>query len=323
MEIKEFTAKTDDDSRRLDRVLRKLLCTKNLPMLYCALRKGLVKVNGKKASPDTRIKVGDTITIATFLLEQERKHNTVDVASNIYIEDIFCNEHIRVINKPYNICVHGNKNALDPVIKKQYARTNQKSLSFTPGALHRLDRYTSGALVFSQSLIGAKWFSANLQNHNIAKTYIAILQGKLTQAFHYEDYLQKAQNTNTSFVTMQVVEKNTPLSELAITTLYPLAWGKVASYDATLVKVEIATGRQHQIRVQSAYHGHGLLGDTAYNNVALPPSYRKLYLHAYSLHLPPNDLGIPCNIFCKPSSDFLQILQDNFASFSFDFTKKI
>ena len=72
MEFKDFTAGKDDSDRRLDRVLRIFLSNKGLPEIYKLLRKGLIKLNHKKAKPETHIVEGDIISIASFLFDDDK-----------------------------------------------------------------------------------------------------------------------------------------------------------------------------------------------------------------------------------------------------------
>ena len=80
---------------------------------------------------------------------------------------IFQNEDFLFINKPYDIPVHGASNSLEKTVVDFYRNNfpQKKSISFTPGPVHRLDRKTTGILAFSMSLTGARWFSENIANH--------------------------------------------------------------------------------------------------------------------------------------------------------------
>ena len=71
MDFTEFSAGADDDGRRLDRIIRRFIATEQLSGIYKAIRKGLVKVNGRKASAEQHIREKDIITIASFLLNRE------------------------------------------------------------------------------------------------------------------------------------------------------------------------------------------------------------------------------------------------------------
>lgn len=325
MDFTDFSAGKDDDGRRLDRIVRRLLNTDILSPIYKAIRKGLVKVNGAKAKVDTHIHSGDIISVARVLLE-----NKADFSSPILAPEIeafqtkkeqfpytilFHNEHILIIDKPYGRTVHGSVDSIEKAVVRLYTMSDSKqtSLSFKPGPLHRLDGRTTGVLAFSWSLFGAQWFSENIAEHKIKKTYIGIAQGRIKAGEKWVDFITKkhksAASLSTEFHTVSVSCAADSVSEKqAITCAEPLQYGFFCKNPVTIVKYIIETGRTHQIRSQSAIHGFPLLGDTAYGGAEIPGK-QKLFLHAYSLEIPEkNPLGLPPVITAplpKPFRDFL------------------
>ena len=215
MDFTHFTAGKDDSDRRLDRILRRFLSGENLSSLYKSLRKGLIKVNGKKCDGNFRIKEGDTIEIADFLLgktcQKEAGGKSDDVKAesfepsylkeNKFIENITIlkNEALLILNKPYDIPVQPSSSSkgasLAEIVQKDYELSHKSnSLSFRTGPLHRLDRKTTGLIAFSQNLEGAKWFSDKIKSHEIQKVYLALLEGKLTEKAVWEENIQKVEN---------------------------------------------------------------------------------------------------------------------------------
>ena len=160
MDFINFTITENDSGRRLDKVTRRILPQMPLTAIYKHIRKGFIKLNQKRAKAETIVKTDDTIQVAAFLkedisLQQQNKpaiKNPV-ISPAISIEDIFVNEHIRIINKPYDISVHGDskeKTSLADIIAKDFfEKDKNQSLSFRPGPLHRLDRKTTGIIAFS------------------------------------------------------------------------------------------------------------------------------------------------------------------------------
>jgi len=155
MDFTHFTAGSDDDGRRIDKILRKFLREENLSSLYKSLRKGLIKVNGKKCQADFRVSQGNDIEIASFLLESKKEEKKADVTSPLKKEwIIFKNQALLFINKPYDIPVQPNSSgmtSLTEIVQSDYQANHLKgdSLSFKSGALHRLDRKTTGIICFS------------------------------------------------------------------------------------------------------------------------------------------------------------------------------
>lgn len=298
MDFIEFTAGLDDNERRLDKVLRNFINNTQLSSIYKYIRKNLIRVNNKKVSQDYHVKTGDVISIASFIINQNQEKSTdlqttlQATSQNQNLNIILQTEDLLFINKPYDVLVHGSKDSLDKQVLTYYKtnilkNTNQ-SLSFTPGPLHRLDKKTTGILAFSLSLNGARWFSENIKNHSIKKYYLSIIQGKLNNKTIWEDFIEKDENQKSkNFHTVNASTNKTEnkYQKNAITIIEPIKYGSFKNIEITLVKIEIKTGRTHQIRAQAALHNHPLLGDTAYNGIKIDQN-QDFFLHAQTLILP-------------------------------------
>ncbi len=320
MDFTHFKAGKDDSDRRLDRILRRFLSEENLSSLYKSLRKGLVKVNGKKCEGNFRISEGDDIQIVDFLLGKNSSKETdgkTDAASNAGetspLKDelvIFRNDSLLILNKPYDIPVQPSQNSrgnsLAEIVQKDYEiRHKNNSLSFRTGPLHRLDRKTTGLIAFSQNLEGAKWFSEKIKTHEIQKIYLAVLEGKLEKSEVWEDYIEKIENGKLkienldswhgNFHTVEVSSSDDE-GKFAHTEVEPVSYGIFNGKDITLARILIKTGRTHQIRSQASFHGFPLLGDTAYGGSKIDSKRfgRDFFLHANELYFPAeNPLGLP------------------------------
>lgn len=316
MEFRDFTAGKDDNGRRLDRVIRIFLKDLSLGEIYKLLRKGLIKLNYKKAKPDAHVNSGDIISIAAFLVKLKEENQTV--SENHKLNIVYENEHLLIIDKPYGISVHGSEKAVNSGLDKEVLAWYQekerqknineedKSLSFRPGPLHRLDRNTSGLLVFSMSLEGARWFSESIKNHTVSKKYYGLAEGIIEKT---EEWIDKLSESDASDEVFHTVSQNASGKE-AQTTARPLAWGKLDAKAVTLVEYSIKTGRKHQIRAQSKLHGHPLAGDKAYGGHSSKELKREYYLQAFSLSFPnENPLKLPSEIKIPLSEDFQLLLR--------------
>lgn len=297
MTFHDFSAGENDNGRRIDRIIRHFVSSSGLSGLYSAFRKGLIKINGKKVMPSEKIHSGDTVSIADFLLQNQAEAPTdLQTSPSAFpFPILFHNEHVLIINKPYGISVHGNACALDHAVKQLYSSDihRAKSLAFEPGPQHRLDRRTSGLLVFSWSIEGAHYLSRAFADGSIQKTYLALVEGELKGAAFWQDSLTANHKyAPHTFQTVQVVAATDTAAKNAITKAAPIAYGMIRSRPCTLVCFELATGRKHQIRVQSAFHGFPLLGDTAYGAAKIE-SDQQLYLHAYMLSFTENPIALP------------------------------
>ncbi|MCR5290052.1 MAG: RluA family pseudouridine synthase [Treponema sp.] len=309
MEFKKFTCGTDDDNRRLDKILRRLLPTKKTSELYQAIRKGLVKINDKKAAPEYRVAAGDYIHIASFLIEQSDSVVLPAPSNHIHLDYILKNEHIVIINKPYDISVQGKDSIAQAITHTWQTSTDtHNSLSFRPGPLHRLDKKTTGVLVCSQSLQGSRWFSQAIATHIVQKDYIAIVQGTLAEKQTWQDLLTAESDNKTSPKQFHTVNIETSHGKTAITHAFPLAHGIYNNIPVTLVQYRIETGRKHQIRAQSSHHGYPLLGDSAYGGIAIHED-QDIYLHAYQITLPAdNPIELPPAVQAPISTNFQKML---------------
>lgn len=329
MDFCEFTAGLNDNDRRLDKVLRNFISETNLSQIYKYLRKNLIRLNNKKAAPETHVYTGDIIKIASFIIsdnnlnmpDENAKSSEKKPEKKKFIPQIvFQNKDILIINKPYDSLVHGSNDSLDKQVVDYYKNTvDIKSLSFVPGPLHRLDRKTTGLLCFSFSLDGARWFTENIKTHIIRKEYVAIVQGKLMREERWEDFVSKNENQKEAFYTVKIRENSSKTSnkkntdeKLALTTIIPEKYGCYKNHDITLVRLIIETGRTHQIRSQAAYHGFPLLGDTAYGGMRLAEN-QDFFLHAKKLVFPEsNPLSLPHFLTAQLPSPFLDFISKNF-----------
>ena len=325
MDFLEFNAGIDDNDRRIDKVLRNFIKDVPLSSIYKYIRKNLIKINNKKTTQDYRVKTGDVISIAAFIIndfsenqsESNNHQKNEETTLKKDLETIFQNEDILILNKPYDVLVHGSDNSLDKQVENYYKKINQnksKSLSFTPGPLHRLDRKTTGLLSFSLSLNGARWFSENIKNHTIQKKYVSVVQNKLLHQEEWIDYIEKkSDKDNSKFHKVEVSKlKENDEQKKCITKITPVKYGKYKNKDITFVEIEIKTGRMHQIRAQASLHNHPLLGDTAYGGLKLEDFSQDFFLHAKELIFPSeNPINLPKTVNATLPQPFLEFT-DNF-----------
>ena len=309
MEFMKFTAGINDKGRRLDKIIRKMIPESKISSLYSSIRKGLIRVNEKKCDISLKINEGDVISIAAFLITNAHKpEENSNFEPQIKFQTVFSNDFIRIINKPYDISVH-SENGLASAVEKIYnSEQHEKSLSFKTGPLHRLDRKTTGLLAFSNNLQGAEWFTKAISEKKIQKYYIGICQGRLEKPEHWNDYIVQ-DHAQSSFYKMKVSLKDTDEKNLASTICTPLSYGTYKTKPVTLCQFQILTGKKHQIRLQSSFHGIPLLGDTAYGADKVN-SFQDLYLHSYKLFIPDNNpIELPVEITADLPENFTKFLK--------------
>ena len=187
---------------------------------------------------------------------------------NILYED----NHIIVVVKPSGILSQEDITK-DPdmvtLLKKYIKEKYNKPGDVYLGLVQRLDRMTSGIMVFARTSKAASRLSEQIRNHSITKKYYAVVEGKTKDEDKLENYLIKDEDLVKSFVTTK--EKGKFAS---------LEYKKVKSIDnSSLVEVTLHTGRHHQIRVQMSNINHPLLGDSLYGST----TKCNMYLHCYYL----------------------------------------
>lgn len=171
---------------------------------------------------------------------------------NILYED----NHILVVEKPINMLVQeDNTKDIDllTLLKKYLKEKYQKPGNVYLGLVHRLDRVVGGVMVFAKTSKSAGRLSEQIRKNEFKKTYYAVLCGNLKQSGRLENNILKDEKTNTSYV-----DDKGKLSLLN----YEVIENK---NNLTLVKINLETGRHHQIRVQFSHLGYPLFGDARYN----------------------------------------------------------
>ena len=169
---------------------------------------------------------------------------------------IFENANMIVVNKPSGVACQGTKNAensgLDEVLKQ---RLNKEIY-----VIHRLDTGVSGLVCFGKSQRAAAELSRMIQDGGFAKEYLAVVLGETPENGHLEDYLFKNQRLNLS----KIVQKGTAGATLAVLNFERLSVVTHGSQLLSLLKINLLTGRHHQIRVQMANQGWSIWGDVKY-----------------------------------------------------------
>ncbi len=189
---------------------------------------------------------------------------------------LYEDNHIIVVIKPYNIPSQSDKtNDIDmlSLVKEYIKEKYQKPGNVYVGLVHRLDRPVGGIMVFAKTSKAASRLSESIRNKSFSKTYLAVVNGKFEkQNGVLENYLWKDEALNMS----KVVSKDKKGAKLARLTYEVLA----EKNDLSLVKINLETGRHHQIRVQFSNAGHSLYGDQKYGKGSMG---KQIALWAYRL----------------------------------------
>ena len=191
---------------------------------------------------------------------------------------IYEDNHILVVEKPVNIPSQGDKtrdidmlSIIKAYLKEKYNKPGEVYL----GLVHRLDRPTGGVMVFAKTSKAASRLSEQVRNKEMHKQYLCIVDGKMEEKQGtLKDYLYKNEKTNTS----RIAKQNEKNAKEAILDYEVIKYNE--EIDLSAIKVNLHTGRHHQIRVQFASRNHSLYGDQKYGTRGRG---KQLALWAFSL----------------------------------------
>ena len=233
-------------------------------MLYKALRQKDIKINGTRINKDCTIYVGNEILV--YIADNF-------LCPSINLDIVFEDENILIINKPSNIEVTGN-DSLTTNVHNQYSNSD-----FLPMPCHRLDRNTTGLVLFAKNEDSLNILLDKFKNHEIRKKYLALVYGipKIKKA-RLEAYLFKDNKKSIVYIS-----DNFKTGYSKIITSYSV----IKEYDnnSSLLEVEIETGKTHQIRAHLAHIGYPIIGDGKYgiNSVNKDFGFKFQQLKAYEL----------------------------------------
>lgn len=172
------------------------------------------------------------------------------------IKIIFEDNHLLVVEKPVNIPVQSDSShdeSLLDILKNYIKEKYQKPGNVYLGLVHRLDRPVGGVMVFAKTSKAASRLSEQIRNHTFKKEYCAVVMGNIDVKGNFIDKLLKNSYTNKVSVNSNGKESKLTFKKLSFED------------NMSLVKVNLETGRSHQIRVQFSHHGYPLYGDQKYN----------------------------------------------------------
>ena len=268
-------------NQRIDKFIRKQLRNAPLSFIYKLFRKKDVKVNNKHVDINYILKENDEVKV--YISEDQLE----DFKKNIQLKQIKFNheivyedENILIINKPAGLLIHGDsknkkETLTNDVLNYLYSKNEYNSNSlFTPAPAHRLDRNTSGLVIFGKNnKVLQELMNIFKEKSSVSKEYITLVCGDVLKDGEVNKSLLKIENKNL------VVVSDDEKAKKAITQ-----YSILKNYDGfTLLKIKLLTGRTHQIRVHMQYINHPIVGDQKYGNIEINKKFKNEFNLNYQL----------------------------------------
>ena len=295
--MKQVTVLPNDANQRVDKFLTKAY--PNLPqsMLYKAIRKKDIKVNGKRCEISTRLLAGDVLTMYLkdeFFAQSPKAYDFLKAPVKLSV--LYEDENIMLLDKKPGLIVHPDEHYhFDSLIARvqhylfdRGEYDPEQENAFAPALINRIDRNTGGIVMAAKNAETLRILNQKIRDREIAKFYLAIVHGRMKPSQgKLEGFLLKDEDR----AQVKVFSRPVPGGKSAATLYKTLR----TAGGLSLVECELLTGRTHQIRAQFAAAGHPLLGDGKYGRERDNKKYGRSFQALYSYKLAftfPTDAGL-------------------------------
>jgi 23S rRNA pseudouridine955/2504/2580 synthase len=276
------------DGQRLDNFLGRILSDVPRSHVFRVIRKGEVRVNGKRAKVDTRLQASDIVRVPPVRVGAAAppRRAPSGMVQNVIDAIVLEDPRLLVIDKPAGVAVHGGSGVSFGVIEALRSARPDETLEL----VHRIDRETSGILLVSRKPAALRTLHALLREGQVEKRYLALVKGKWELG---QKRIDVPLRTDIRVGGERTVKAHASGKE-AVSVFKPVQFfGK----KATLVEVALETGRTHQIRVHAAHAGYPLAGDDKYGDAEFNETMKvlgltRMFLHAHQVSFVWPDSGM-------------------------------
>jgi 23S rRNA pseudouridine1911/1915/1917 synthase len=291
--------------RPLDRVLRDADPAEPWSRLRRAIWSGKVRVNDRVVTDaSARVEAGDRVTVTWSAPRVSRREHMLGPSAIVYVD-----ADVVVVDKPAGISTIEHENeptSLDALVASWLRKRQPASARAPLGIVHRLDKETSGLLVFARTLVAKRELKQEFRFHSVARRYLGVAHGAV-----------RSQTISSRLVAdrgdgLRGSTENPKLGRPAITHVRTVSVGT----DASLIECRLETGRTHQIRIHLFEAGHPLVGERVYlRHFQAPRSERsllaapRLMLHAAELGFRHPRHGSELRFQSQPPEDFRQVAE--------------
>jgi len=298
------TITADEAGQRIDNFLMRHFKTVPRSRVYRLLRKGEVRVNRKRVDAEYRIAAGDEVRLPPVRIDRGDEPGRPSSSLTELIERavIYQDKHLLVLDKPAGVAVHGGSGMSYGVIEALRASRPRETLEL----VHRLDRDTSGCLAIARDRATLTALHALIRQSGMHKTYLALVSGSWQLGTKRIDAPLATDNR-------QHGERHVRVAAAGKDSVSVFKPVQFFGNFATLMEVDIPTGRTHQIRVHAAFAGHPLLGDDKYGdrerNAELKRhGLKRTFLHAQSIAFDWPGSGVPFHVSAPLPAELAAVL---------------
>lgn len=265
--MREITVGSNETPKRVENFLKKQFPIGYVRKLF---RKNGVRINGQRAREDDLVRAGDRVQL--YVPFEAAKSSPAPSDGGAALESIFEDDRVLVINKPAGVAVHEGKTVEKRDSVLGILQSRYRAAGIQPKLVHRLDKATSGLLLIAKNQQSADALESVFESGDLDKEYLCLVVGRLPQNEGQIDFPLPGR-------------EGTPVRALT-------SFRVIKRFSATtLVRVKIATGRLHQIRLHFAKLGYPVVMDDQHGDFGFNKRFRKQYglkrqfLHAEKLKL--------------------------------------
>jgi 23S rRNA pseudouridine955/2504/2580 synthase len=314
--MKKITVTDEYTGQRLDKFLKRLLPSCPGSLLYKQLRKKNITLNGKKADGSESVMEGDTVEVffsdETFdKFSQGEKQNTTRYL-NAYrsmrkIDVVTEKEDFIIFNKPEGILSQGDNSGAYSIndyligyLLENGEITGESLNTVKPSVCNRLDRNTSGLIICSKNLKGARLVNTFFHDRDVTKYYLALCCGRFNKEGDLKAFVKKDEKENKLLFTTE-----DDCDAMEIRNGFEVI---ESTDDLSLLKIHLYTGKSHQIRAHLSHMGFPITGDPKYGGNNGKYRAKRQMLHAYSLQIGGDSFTAPM------PADMLSVCKKEFGS---------